>query len=207
MTASTVATSVLHESQRIIQELERRQHSLPFVAHLLALHHTAHYTLEDCEAISEQAVDVWRAALAQRWDYEVEARRLYKQVVRQLSDQYGETAPLIHLITRGGAEINSSPSELVEDLQRLSAALTVEILNLPFASDRIAEINQIRSQLQGAIVVAQQTEQQRRNAVLENRMAREAFRRTSEATLGKLAAHYGERFHTEFQGLLEIAAA
>jgi uncharacterized protein YoxC len=207
MTASLGSVTILSESQRLIQALEQRQQTLPIAASLLSLHHTAHRALEDCQLISDQAVNQWRNALARRWECEVEARRLYKQVVRQLAEHYGELAPQMQLITRGGAEINSSPAELVEDLQRLNAALTVAILHIAFAGERLAQISQAQAALEAAIEAAQSTEQQRRNAVLESRMAREVFRRTTEMTLGKLAAHYGERFHNEFHDLLATEAA
>ncbi len=207
MTSSLAPYDAINESRRFIHALERRQHVLTFADTLLSLHYTAHQHLENSYDISEQAVEAWRAALADRWECEVAVRRLYKQVIRQLTDHYGEMAPQMQLITRGGAEINSSPAELMEDLRRLHAALTVELETLPFAAERLPQIDQVYDQLDHAIDVANQTEQRRRNAVLENRMAREAFRRTSEATLGKLAAHYGDQFNDEFQELLEAKTA
>ena len=207
MTASLAPYDAINESRRLIQALERRQHAITFADTLLSAHYIAHQNLENSYDISELAVDAWRAALADRWESEVAARRLYKQITRQLTEHYGEMAPQMQLITRGGAEINSTPSELMEDLRRLHAALTVERTRLPFAAERLPQISEAYTHLEQAIDLAYQTEQRRRNAVLENRMAREVFRRASEATLGKLTAHYGETFSTEFQELLEAQAA
>lgn len=207
MTVSQSPSDAIVESLRLMSAIEERRSLLPFAGDLLALHQYAHRNLELCQAASEVAVGAWRSALARRWDCEVAGRRLYKQIVRQMTDYYGEGSPQLQLISRGGAEANSTPAELLDDLRRLHAALTVELAQLPFASERLPHVGQASAVLEAAIHEAQETEHRRRIAVLDSRMAREAFRRTSEETLGKLAAHYGDRFNDEFSELLSPSAA
>jgi hypothetical protein len=207
MTVSQSPSDAIVDSLRFINAIEERSALLPFAADLLALHQYAHRNLEICYAASEAAVDAWRSALARRWDCEVAGRRLYKQIVRQMTDYYGEGSPQLLLVSRGGAEANSTPAELLVDLRRLHAALTVELAQLPFAADRLPHVAQSCAVLEAAIYEAQETEHRRRIAVLDSRMAREAFRRTCEETFGKLAAHYGDRFTDEFSDLLSPPAA
>lgn len=207
MTAPQASNDTIRESLRLIDELERRRSDLPFADGVLTLHRDTHRELEQCYDASEEAVTAWRAALARRWDHEVAGRRLYKQVLRQFSDQLGESAPQVQMISRGGAEANSTPAELLEDLRRLRAGLTIDGVDLPFAAERLPQIDQACAALEAAIEEARVTEHRRRNAVLESRMAREVFRRVCEETYGKLAAHYGERFPEEFHQFLDISAA
>jgi hypothetical protein len=132
---------------------------------------------------------------------------LYKQVLRQIADALGEYSPQIQMLSRGGAEANSSPSELLKDLRRVQACLTIEAPQLSFAAERLRQIEQNCLALELAIGEAQNWEHRRRNAVLENRMARESFRRICEETFGKLSAHYGIHFSDEFPEFAEIIAA
>jgi hypothetical protein len=207
MTVPPVQNDAIAESLRLIDAIERRQADLPFAAAVLNLHREAHRELEQRHDASEAAVGAWRAALARRWDSEVAGRRLYKQVLRQLTDHLGDDAPLVQMISRGGAEANSTPNELLEDLRRVQAALTLEVGALNFAAERLAQLEQACVALEQAIETARATEHERRNAVLDNRMAREAFRRVCEETFGKLSAFYGERFNEEFQAFFDAAAA
>ena len=94
---------------------------------------------------------------------------------------------------------DSSPAELLADLRRLQAALSV---GLVFASERLPEVEQAGAALQHAITEANQRETQRRVAVLDNRMAREAYRRVRGETRRLLVEHYGEQMAHEFTELL-----
>jgi hypothetical protein len=207
MTVPQSPSDAIVESLRFISAIEERRALLPFAGDLIALHQYAHRNLEACHAASETAVEAWRSALARRWDCEVAGRRLYKQIVRQMTDYYGEGSPQLLLVSRGGAEANSTPAELLDDLRRLHAALTVELVQIPFAAERLPQVSQAAAVLEAAIHEAQETEHRRRIAVLDSRMAREAFRRTCEESFGKLAAHYGDRFNDEFSELLNPSTA
>jgi len=200
MTTLSAPTDALAESQRLITTIERLRGELPFADDILALHRPTHQELEISAAKSEQAVAAWRGALARRWESEVAGLRLYKRIVRQLAEHYGsEDAPEVQMLSRGGAKADSSPAELLADLRRLQAALSV---GLVFASERLPEGEQAGAALQSAITEANQRETQRRVAVLDNRMAREAYRRVRGETRRMLVEHYGEHMAHEFTELL-----
>lgn len=195
-------TDALTESQRLIAALERRRADLPFADDMLAIHHPMHCELEHSRLRSEQAVELWRDALARRWECEVEGRRIYKQVLRQFIEHYGSAAaPEVQMLSRGEAEANSSPTELLRDLRRIQAALAASAP--PFAAQRLPSITQICDRLDAAIVDAEARESQRRAAVLDRRMIQEAYRRARAATRRRLAEHYGEQVAIDFADLFD----
>jgi hypothetical protein len=204
MTTLPAPNDALAESQRLIAALEQHRGELPFADDILALHRPTHQELEASYTRSEQAVAAWRRALAQRWECEVAGRRLYKRSVRQLVEYYGgEEAPEVQLLSRGGAEVDSSPAELLVDLRRLQAALAVGAEALAFANERLPELDQACAALEEAIVEANLCETQRRVAVLDSRMAREAYRRVRSETRRVLIEHYGDRMTSTFGEFLE----
>jgi hypothetical protein len=201
MTALLAPGDALAESQRLIAALERQRSQLPFADDILAMHRPTHANLERSSEQSDGAVEAWRAALAQRWECEVAGRRLYKQVVRQLVEHYGDTAPEVQLLSRVDAEVNSTPVELLHDLRRLQAALDLGLAALPFASERLAEVERACAALEAAIDTARLCESQRRSAALDRRMAQEAYRRARAATRRVLLDHYGDQIADEFAEL------
>jgi hypothetical protein len=201
MTALLAPADALAESQRLIAALERQRGELPFADDILAMHRPTHADLERSSELSDGAVEAWRAALAQRWDCEVAGRRLYKQVVRQLAEHYGDAAPEVQLLSRGEAEANSTPTELLHDLRRLQAALDLGAAALPFAAERLAEVERACTILEAAIAAAAASEAQRRAAALDRRMAQEAYRRARAATRRALLEHYGGQIAGEFAEL------
>lgn len=204
MTARLAPTHTLDESQQLIATLEQLRGEIPFAEDILAIHRPTHSELEQSYARSEQAVAAWRAALAERWECEVAGRRLYKRLIRQLAEHYGgENAPELQLLSRGGAEADSSPPELLADLRRLQAATMVGSAADVFAGAHQRELEQICSALQNAIGMANRYETQRRNAVLDNRMAGEAYRRARTETRRRLIEHYGSQPSNPFNTLLD----
>jgi hypothetical protein len=201
MTALLAPGDALAESQRLIAALERQRSELPFADDILAMHRPTHADLERSSELSDGAVEAWRAALAQRWECEVAGRRLYKQVVRQLAEHYGDAAPEVQLLSRGEAEANSMPAELLHDLRRLQAALDLGVAGLPFAPERLAEVERACTALEAAIEEANVCEAQRRTAALDRRMAQEAYRRARAATRRALLEHYGGHIAGEFAEL------
>jgi hypothetical protein len=192
MTTTLAPTDALAESQRLIAALESRRDELPFADTALATHRTLHQELEATHSSSAQAVAEWRAALAQRWDCEVAALRLYKQAMRQLLEHYGsrEAGP-VKLLSRGGAEAESTPAELLEDLRRLAAVLAID--GVP--ADAAACIPQVEAaclELARAIGHASAAEHRRRQTLLDHRMVRAVYQRARDETGRALAAHYGQ---------------
>lgn len=192
----------LTDSKRLIAALERRRDELPFVEDMLAIHRPTHCELEDSRQRSEQAVEAWRDALARRWDCEIAGRRLYKHIFRQFVEYYGSaTVPEVQMLSRGEAEADSTPSELLRDLRRLQAALTASAM--PFADARQPEIDQVCGVLAVAISDADDREAQRRAAVLDRRMAQEAYRRARATTRRRLQEYYGEQIISDFAELFD----
>jgi hypothetical protein len=109
----------------------------------------------------------------------------------------------MQLLSRGGAEAESSPAELLADLRRLQAALTVAGASRISASARLPEIDQTCAALEGAIGKANECETQRRVAVLDSRMAREAYRRVRSETRRVLIEHYGDHMAGQFSELVD----
>lgn len=201
MSALLAPSDALAESQRLIAALERRRDELPFADDVLAIHRPTHESLARSSTRSDDAVEAWRAALARRWECEVAGRRLYKQGVRQLAEHYGREAPELQLLSRGGAEVDSSPAELLHDLRRLQAALELAQASLPEAAERFAEVERECAALEMAIADANAREEQRRTAALDRRMAQEAYRRARAMTRRALVDHYGGAMVAEFAEL------
>lgn len=193
MNSQLAPADALAESRRLIATLERLRDELPFADDLLAVHGPRQRELEQTHARSEQAVAAWRAALAHRWECEVAGRRLYKRMLRQLIDHYGsDQAPEVQLLSRGGAEADSSPTELLADLRRLQAA--ANIVGAPiFSGAPQAALAQICSALAAAITAAASCETERRISVIDHRLASEAYRRARAETQQRLHEHYGDR--------------
>jgi hypothetical protein len=204
MTTLPPPTDALAESRHLIAALERLREEIPFADDVLALHRPTHHELEASYSKSERAVAAWRAALAQRWEREVAGRRLYKRIIRQYAEHYGSfDAPQVQALTRGEAEANSSPAELLTDLRRVQAALSIAAGTLAFAPERLAELEVACAELEAAITSANICETERRTAVLDSRMAGEAYRRARHETRRLLADHYGEGLTSRFGDLLE----
>lgn len=198
-------SDALSESQRLIAALERRRDDLPFVDDILAIHQPTHHELERSRLRSEQAVEAWRNALARRWGCEVAGRRLYKEIFRQFVEHYGDSAPEVQVLSRGEAEADSSPSELLRDLRRLQAALVTSGAAMPFVERRLPEVERACDALHRAIDEADVCEAQRRAAVLDRRMAQEAYRRARAATRRTLAEHYGDQLASDFAELFDVS--
>lgn len=131
------------------------------------------------QAQSERAVAEWRMALAERWDCEVAALRLYKQIMRQMIEHYGRLDMLeVQLAVGGTLERHTTPGELLNDLCHLRSALVAGDLGRPFA-DRLAELTITIAALDQAISVAAQRETARRTAARDRRAAEEDHHRTS----------------------------
>lgn len=199
MTTLPAPADALQESARIIQLLEQRRGEFPCAEDFLAVHRPTHQALEHNKRIAEQAVAAWRASLAHRWNCEIAGRRLYKQIYQQFTEFYGSAdAPEVQLISRGGAEDYSSPSDLLADLRRMEAALVVNRARLPFAAQRLGELGEVCAALDRAISDTRAYEAERRTSALEQRMAQETYRRLYKTTCAALAHHYGEAWLREW---------
>lgn len=202
MTTRPAIEEAIADSQKLLVLLEQHAPEVPYLDGRIAHHCDIQAELERCSAESRDAVEAWRAALARRWDCEVAGRRLYKQNLRQMTEFFGEGAPQVTLLSRGGAEANSTPNELYEDLLRLQAGLQLQRAVFPGAHERSQAVGVCATELNHAIEIARRAELRRRSAVLDGRMACETFRRAWEQTFTHLADHYGDPLPEVFERLL-----
>ncbi|MEN9937848.1 MAG: hypothetical protein RLZZ387_4427 [Chloroflexota bacterium] len=202
MSTIPAPADAIAESQRLIAALERRRAELPFVDVVLEAHRTMHQELEVSHSSSEQAVAEWRAALARRWECEVAGRRLYRQIMRQLAEGYRTEAPAFKVISRGGAEAESSPAQLLEDLSRLQAALSISGVS-ELSRLRGRQLEELSLELAHAIGHADSCEHRRRSSALDNRMVREVYRRVRGETCRALVGHYGDDLPFDLRCLFE----
>lgn len=194
MTTLPSPQDAIADSAKLIAILERHHKDAPEIEALLDAHRATHHQMTTSYQTSEEAIASWRAALARRWTCEIAARRLYKQTLRQLVQYYGTAeTPTVRLISRGGAEADSTPAELLEDMRRLHAVLSLEAATLPFAEQRLAEIAQSCETLERAINDVAECERRRRAAVLDLRIAREVYRRMRHETCQTLMSQLGDQ--------------
>jgi hypothetical protein len=191
----------LAESSRLIEVLERCCAEFPLAKSMLDAHRPAHSTLETSTLRTQQALEAWRSALATRWQYEVKARRIYRQGFDLLREHLGPDTPELRLVSRGGAEVNSLPEELVADLRRLHSAMA---LWLPASDEREQLLNEVSStsdMLETAIEQTNECERDRRVAMLERRIAQQRYRRIRAKTRKTIAENYG---HLAYSQVAEI---
>ncbi len=194
MTTLPSPHDAIADSAKLIAILERHHKDAPELEALLNAHRATHHQMATSYHTSEEAIAAWRAALARRWTCEIAARRLYKQTLRQIVQHYGTAeTPAVRLISRGGAEADSTPAELLDDMRRLHAVLSLEAATLPFAEQRLAEIVQSCETLERAINDVAECERRRRTAVLDLRFAREVYRRMRRETCQALMNELGDQ--------------
>jgi hypothetical protein len=202
MTTLLPPADALADSERLIAVLEQHQDRLPFAAQLLTAHRVTHHDLAQSHTTSERAVAAWRSALAQRWECEIAARRLYKQIVRQMIEYYGSgEAPSVRLLISADAGVEMTPAELLADLRRLQTVLSIDNGAPPFAAERLVEVAAAAELLEQSIAEASAREHERRTAVLDSRIARETYRRVRSETYRAFVEHYGDQHETLIQNL------
>lgn len=182
------AADHLADSDYLIDALERHKNELPFASEHLAIHHSCWQTLRHCQHKSDGAVDAWRVTLAHRWECEIAARRLYKQVFRQYLDHRGDANCLVGQSFASRHDNSAaSPLELVADLRSLHADLGLGSGSMNIG--RSEEIMAVCTALDEAIRETDISEAARRAAVLDRRVAQEAIRRARSSTQLALAAY------------------
>ena len=198
MTALTT-NDALAESQHVAAMLRRHAATLPPGATQVNQLLLACQLFERCQQQSDAAVAAWRTALARRWECEIAGRRIYKQVERQYLEWYGPASlELQRIISHDDG--NFSPADLLADLRRIQAdlALLAGRNDLAQNHDHVAAAAE---RLEATIHNAAVCEAARRGAVLERRIAQDAFRRARTTAQHGLAEH-GSALPGELRAML-----
>jgi hypothetical protein len=152
----------------LIQLLEQHRSTLPFAEEELANHLLWQRNLDGHRQRLEQALSAWRLSLAQRWECEVAAQRVFSSVQRQLIAFYREdrryTLPL---------QISNAltPTDLLANLRQMEHLLKRLVPQPPFAVSALDELSQCATALADAIKLTAQRESERRGIQLEQRMS------------------------------------
>jgi hypothetical protein len=190
VTAPTLASDILEDSSRLIALLEQHRQELPFVEEALVQHRKLHSDLLHQQHSSQRALDEWRRALARRWQCEVAGRRRYLEIQRQLIAHFGADAPELLLFLRG-SESNSSAAELLTDLRRLHAALSVTASAPAAAVQELAALTRACADLEDAIARTNRCDEQRHKALLDRNLSQHAYQHLGNQTRRQLSEHLG----------------
>lgn len=194
---SSSSHNILLDSSRLINVLERYHPKLPFIDEELACHQALRRELEIYLQAGEDTLAEWRQALAQRWECEVAGQRCYLKIQRQLRDYFGADSPQFQVIAPLHDTTPRSAADLLADLQRVEAALNL-LHDWPLVTDTLAHLNRVCVRLEYALTQTSMCEKQRQNALLEQRLAYQAYQRARSQTQRLLAEYFGE------QTLLEL---
>lgn len=187
---------VLDDSARLIAMLKHYRADLPFADKELNRYQKIHHDLEIYRHLSEKALSQWQEALRQRWQCEIDGLRLYMQICYQLAEHFGAESPhlqVIALSNHGGA---ATATHLLADLRRAHLSLTISRARLAFLAAQIDRLAEVCNALEEAIAATHYWEEQRRSAVVSQRLFHDAYQRAREHTHHLLTQHLREQATT-----------
>lgn len=172
---STSSYDILADSNRMVALLERYRTDLPFVDKELALHQSLRHELETHQRAGEHSLAEWRQALARRWECEIAGQRFYMQMHRQLCDYFGADSPYLKIMLPDDTRSARTAVDLLNDLRRLQASLEIIQPQPPFVCWQLPTLAHICNDLEEALKWTQHCEARRRTAMLEQRLAYNAY--------------------------------
>lgn len=178
--------TVLDDASHLIATLEQFRTQLPFADEELSYFHALRHKLVEHQSTSEKTLTEWRRALAWRWDCEVAGQRLFLQIRRDLIDCFGANAPQLQLVAPSQTNSARTAAELLDDLRRLYASLTVMQPRPPFAGQRLSELAVACKNLSEALSQTSFWENERRSAILDQRLTFQAYQRAYDQTRQRL---------------------
>lgn len=184
---------MIHDTSQMIEVLERHRTVLPFADAELVHYQRIRNELEQQRAQSEKALASWRGALNHRWECEVAGQRLFMQMSDKLRHVFGDDSPCLHVITPTDRDGHSTADDLLVDLHRLEASLMLIQPPLDGTSGYLKEITSLCNSLQSAIGDTRYWEEQRRSAVVGQRLVYDAYQRTCSKTRRLITEHLGEQ--------------
>jgi len=192
VTAITLQTPLLDPLNQIITLLDQLRNRVPFAEEELAHHLQLRAILVEQQEQSATTLAAWRAALAQRWECEVRAQRLYAAVRRQVLDFAGADAPYLPLFEPDSAAGALTATDLLNSLRRLAAVLSLIQPQPLFVDQAMAELQAVAAELQAAIAHTEQCEEERRRVQAEQRLLLELSHRSYRRTRHRIAEHLGQ---------------
>ncbi len=190
-TATTAA--VLDDSTRLIEMLESHRTMLPFADTELHRYQSMRHELQTYQQASERARKEWRVALTQRWQYEIQGLRLYMHIYRILSDYFGADSPHLHLVATSNTSGTVTAEDLLVDLRRTYAAIVVLQNTLPQLASYITRLDETCAAIEQSITATVYWDQQRRSAIIAQRVAHDAYQRSCINTRQRIEQHLGEQ--------------
>lgn len=186
----SLSRDTVDDSRNLIELLERHRTSLPFADSELVLYQKMRRELETYQGIIDHALVEWRAALTYRWECEVEGQRIYTRICEQLQNHFGVDAPHMQVVAPTYHEGASTAEDLLSDLRRLYA--TLKLIQTPLGQEYMHKLSGACDTLDGAITTTRYWEEQRRSAILSQRLVHEAYERASRKTKHMIVQHLGD---------------
>jgi hypothetical protein len=174
----------------LIALLEQRRAELPFADEELARHRALRSALDDQTARGEQTLAAWREALSRRWEAEVNGQRVYTAVQRRLASYFGNDTTYLQLVAPSHPSAALTPSNLLADMRRLEASLSLLRPQPPFAEESLTRMRAAGDALGAAIDWSERCEAERRHVLIEQRMAANLYERVCQKTC-RLVEAYG----------------
>jgi hypothetical protein len=185
------AADIIEQSRQLLTVLEQQRHAFVQADVCLERHLPLHVELEAAQLASQHALAAWRLALARRWEYEIQARRVSKAIYKELLEFYGSrSTPEMLLLSSDSSESHNTPHEILRDIRRLQAILSISI-GFSAQRQRHNELEHISTLLEDAIRQTTECETQRRTAMLSRRLAEEMYQRLWCSTRNTLLEKHG----------------
>lgn len=179
-------------ASNMIDLLERHRQTLPFADTEIARHRALLEALEEQHRRGEQALSAWREALSRRWECEVNGQRVYTAIQRQISDYFGKDATYTQLVAPANPGAAQTASDLLANMRRLEASLALLKPRPPFVDEWLVRLGTAGTDLAAAIDCSDHCESERRNVLIERRMAANLYERTCQKTRRLLSEHIGD---------------
>ncbi len=184
---------ILDDSLNLIEALQCHRTALPFADDEVVQYQQMRHDLQRLRRQFEQAVSERRAALALRWECEIDGQRVYTHVYNLLRHHFGDDSPYLQVIVPSNAAGTSTAEDLLTDLRRMQASLRLIPSQPPFVVECLASLRSVCERLSVAIARTHHWEEQRREAVLSERLAHSAYQLASRKTRDRMVEFLGER--------------
>jgi len=182
----------IDDSQQFIALLESQAPQHPFVGEELARHRVLYSELQHRQDFNEHTLREWRAALTRRWECEIAGQRLFTQIQRQLREHFGTDSLQVEAVAPVLDSNAVTAADLLMALRRMHAGLTLLQPSPPFVAERLSQLKPVLTALAEALEQTRLCEAARRQAVLNQQLARGAYERARNQTRHLFIEQLGE---------------